>query len=117
LGRAGYFFPHDEFYDDGMREAVRFICKTAPRDATVFNETPGVVRYYLEKYTRTGLQSRALSDRKFNLADAKGATFVIVQRGRTYFENQEKLAEVRAHFQKVYEVNVQGANAAEVYIR
>ena len=26
--KAGYFFPHDEFYDDGLREAIKFVCET-----------------------------------------------------------------------------------------
>jgi hypothetical protein len=116
-GRVGYYFPHDEFYDDGVREALRFICDTAPQSAIVANETPGVARYYLEKFGRTDLQSRPLSDKNFNLADATAPTFVIVQRGRTYFENQEKLKDVRSNFQKIYDVNVEGANAAEVYAR
>ena len=42
-GRVGYFFPHDEFYDDGLREAIEFICKTAPQGATIAHETPGVL--------------------------------------------------------------------------
>lgn len=116
-GRAGYYFPHDEFYDDGVREALRFIRDNAPRGAIVANETPGVARYYLEKFGRADVQSRPLSDRNFNLADATAPTFVIVQRGRTYFENQEKVKDVRATFRKVYEVNIQGANAAEVFAR
>jgi hypothetical protein len=116
-GRAGYYFPHDEFYDDGVREALRFICDTAPQGSIVANETPGVARYYLEKFGRADLQSRPLSDRNFNLADANAPIFVLVQRGRTYFENQEKVKEMRASFQKIYEVNIQGARAAEIYAR
>lgn len=113
--RVGYYFPHDEFYDDGLREAIEHICKTAPAGAVVAHETPGVVGYYLEKFGRADLQSRVLSDPNFKLADAPAATFVIVQRGRTYFENQDKTKEVRARFRKVYEGLVQGVPAVEVY--
>ena len=28
-GKAGYFFPHDEFYDDGLREAIKFVAEQA----------------------------------------------------------------------------------------
>jgi uncharacterized membrane protein YhaH (DUF805 family) len=114
-GRVGYFFPHDEFYDDGLREAIEFVCQTAPQGATIAHETPGVVAYYLEKFGRTDLQSRSLSDASFNLADAPSPTYVILQRGRTYFENQEKMKEVRARFRKVYEGFVQDVPAVEVY--
>ncbi|MCA1591131.1 MAG: glycosyltransferase family 39 protein, partial [Acidobacteria bacterium] len=54
--RAGYFFPHDEFYDDGLREAVKYVCEHAPAGATIAHETPGAVRYYLEKFGRTDLR-------------------------------------------------------------
>jgi 4-amino-4-deoxy-L-arabinose transferase-like glycosyltransferase len=115
-GRAGYFFPHDEFYDDGLREAIRFVCDEAPQGATVVHETPGVARYYLGKYGRTDLNSRVLSDANFKLEVAQGGpTYIILQRGRTYFENQDKVRVVRATLPKVFEVTVKGTSAVEVY--
>jgi hypothetical protein len=116
-GRAGHFFPHDEFYDDGLREAIEFICQTAPREATIVHETPGVVAYYLEKFGRTDMKSRVLSDPLFKLADTPSETYVILQRGRTYFENREKMQEVRASYRKVYEGLVENMAAVEVYTR
>jgi 4-amino-4-deoxy-L-arabinose transferase-like glycosyltransferase len=114
-GRVGHFFPHDEFYDDGLREAIEFVCRTAPPGASIVHETPGVVGYYLEKFGRTDMQSRVLSDAKYELADTPAETYVILQRGRTYFENQEKMKEVRASFRKVYEGFVEDVTAVEVY--
>jgi hypothetical protein len=115
---AGYFFPHDEFYDDGLREAIEHVAKSAPAGAVIAHETPGVARYYLEKFGRTDLQSRAISDASFDVRDAPEHAFVIVQRGRTYFENRDELAEVRAgrRFRKDYEVFIRGVSAAEVYV-
>lgn len=114
-GRAGYFFPHDEFYDDGLREAIRYVTSVAPQGATVVHETPGVVRYYLRKFGREDMQSRVLSDAKFDLAAVPKPAYIILQRGRTYFENQQKMALVRASYRKVDEVFVQGVSAVEVY--
>jgi hypothetical protein len=115
-GRVGYFFPHDEFYDDGLREAIEYVCQTAPQGAELVHETPGVAGYYLEKFGRTDIQSRVLSDANFKLANASLQTYVVLQRGRTYFENEEKMKEVRARFRKVYEGFVQpGVIAVEVY--
>ena len=116
-GRVGYFFPHDEFYDDGLREAIEFVSKNAPQGASIVHETPGVVGYYLEKFGRKDIQSRVLSDANFKLADATPSTYIILQRGRTYFENQEKMQEVRASFRKVYEGFVEDVTAVEVYTR
>lgn len=113
--RAGYFFPHDEFYDDGLREAIRYVCDTAPQGATIVHETPGVVRYYLQKFGRTDLQSRVLSDANFNIEPEQDAYFIL-QRGRTYFENQEKMKQVRERFRLVYAAcPLRGWPAAEVY--
>ena len=114
-GRVGYFFPHDEFYDDGLREAIEYVCRTAPQGATLVHETPGVVGYYLEQLGRTDIKSRVLSDATFKLAEAPAPAYIILQRGRTYFENEAKMKEVRASFRKVYEGLVRDVVAVEVY--
>ncbi len=113
-GYTAYFFPHDEFYDDGLNDAIRFVGERAPRDAAIVTETPGVVRYYTEKFGRTDLQSRVLSDPKFTVSET-GPAYVILQRGRTYFENQNEMKEVRDRFTLVYAGCIEGHTAAEVY--
>jgi hypothetical protein len=114
-GSAGFYFPHDEFYDDGLREAIKYVCDNAPQGATIVHETPAVARYYLQKFGRGDLQSRVLSDSKLSVSDLPRPSFIIVQRGRTYFENQAKIEEIKANLPKVYEVKVQSITAAEVY--
>jgi hypothetical protein len=111
---AAYFFPHDEFYDDGLNDAIRFVCEQAPRNATIVAETPGVVRYYTEKFGRADLQSRVLSDPKFTVSETT-SSYILLQRGRTYFENQNEMKEVRDRFTLVYSGCVEGHTAAEVY--
>jgi hypothetical protein len=113
---VGYFFPHDEFYDDGLREAIKFVCDTAPQSATIAHETPAVTRYYLGRFGRTDLNSRAISTPDLDVAKISGPAYIIVQRGRTYFENREKIAYVRATFKKVYEVKANGLTAAEIFV-
>jgi hypothetical protein len=113
--RAGYFFPHDEFYDDGLREALKFVAESAPQGATVVHETPGVTGYYLRRFNRTDIDSRVLSAAQFHLDDAPRPAYFILQRGRTYFENREKMDEVRARFPRVHAVTIDGVAAAEVY--
>ncbi len=111
----GYFFPHDEFYDNGLREAIRFVCDTAPPGAVIAHETPAATRYYLEKFGRTDLNSKPMSAPDFDVARISGPAYVIIQRGRTYFENREKIEYVRAHFRMVHDVKVNGITAAEVF--
>jgi hypothetical protein len=116
-GKAGYFFPHDEFYDDGLREAIRYVCDVAPAGATVAHETPAVTRHYLTVFGRTDLQSKTISANDFDARTAAAPVYVIVQRGRTYFENRVELDHVRAHFRRVHEVKIEGASAVEIFVR
>ena len=111
---TAYFFPHDEFYDDGLNEAIRFVCERAPRNAAIVSEAPGVLRYYTEKFGRTDLQSHVLSDRNYSPSD-QTPTYVILQKGRTYFENQQEMKDVKARFTLVYAGCIKGHTAAEVY--
>ena len=115
-GKAGYFFPHDEFYDDGLREAIRYVCEQAPPGATIAHETPAVARHYLGVFGRTDLNSQAISSKEFDVRTAAGPVYVLVQRGRTYFENREELDHVRAHFRRVHEVKINGISAVEVFV-
>jgi transposase len=115
--KAGYYFPHDEFYDDGLREAINFVCDTAPQGAIIAHETPAVARYYLAKYRRTDLQSQAISTPDFDPAKVSGPAYFILQPGRTYFENREKVAFIRANFEKVNEIQVRGLTACEIFVK
>jgi len=112
----GYFFPHDEFYDDGLREAILFVCRNAPQSAIIAHETPAVTRYYLQRFGRADLNSKAISAPDFDVANIHGPSYIIIQRGRTYFENRDKISFVRAHFRKVHEEQIDGHVAAEVFV-
>ncbi|HEV7889805.1 MAG TPA: glycosyltransferase family 39 protein [Pyrinomonadaceae bacterium] len=116
-GAAGYYFPHDELYDDGLREAIKFVAERAPRGATVATETPGVTRYYLERFDRTDLRPQTISDPQFDVTREPSPVYVILQRGRTYFENREETAAVRATFKPEQQILVNGVAAAEVFSR
>ena len=114
-GYKGYFFPHDEFYDAGLRQAIKFVCDTAPQGALIVHETPAATRYYLEKMGRTDLNSKALSATDFDVTQISGPAYVIIQRGRTYFENREKIQFVQTNFRLIHEEKVNGLTAAEVF--
>jgi hypothetical protein len=114
--KVGYFFPHDEFYDDGLREAIKFVCDAAPAGATIAHETPGVTRYYLETFRRADLNSKAISAPDFDVTKISGPAYFIIQRGRTYFENRDKSGFIRDNFKKVHEVSINSLPAAEVFV-
>lgn len=115
-GKAGYFYPHDEIYDDGLREAIKFVCEKAPPGATLAHETTAATRYYLDQFRRADLNPKPISAKDFDPANIDGQAYIIVQPGRTYFENRDKLAFIRATFQKVHEVTIRGIPAAEVFV-
>jgi dolichyl-phosphate-mannose-protein mannosyltransferase len=116
-GKAGYYFPHDEFYDDGLREAIRYVCEVAPSGATIAHETPAVTRHYLKVFGRTDLNSQAISSKEFDVRTATGPVYVIVQRGRTYFENRDEVEYVRANGRRVHDVKINGIIAVEVFVK
>ena len=113
---VGYFFPHDEFYDDGLQEAIKFVCGSAPPGAIIAHETPATTRYYLERFGRTDLKSKTISSPDFDPAHIADTAYFIVQRGRTYFENRDKLALIRNRFRKVHEITIRGIPAAEIFV-
>jgi hypothetical protein len=116
-GKVGYFFPHDEFYDDGLREAIKYVCDNAPAGAIIAHETPAATRFYLDQFQRNDLNSKAISAPDFDVTSAPAPAYFILQRGRTYFQNQDKLVFIRANYHKAFEVSVDSLTAAEVFVK
>lgn len=112
--KIGYFFPHDEFYDLGARESIRYLAEHAPPNATIASDIPGVVQYYLERYGRVDIGSKILSEPGFDLQRVS-PDYVLLQRGRVYFENRETFAYVQENFPVVQASRYRGAVATMVY--
>jgi len=113
--RIGYFFPHDEFYDLGARESIRFIADTAPPGAMIASEIPGAVEYYLERFNRPDIHSEIISQPSFTL-NQEQPTFVLLQRGRVYFENIDNFKFIEKSFPLVQASIYEGAAAARVFL-
>ncbi|MGA9768295.1 MAG: glycosyltransferase family 39 protein [Blastocatellia bacterium] len=113
-GRMGYYFPHDEFYDLGARESIRYIADTAPYGARMASEIPGVVEYYLQLYNRPDIQSEIMSQPGFTLSEGR-PDFVLLQPGRLYFENEKNYRFIENHFPVVQSSTYNGATASQVY--
>ncbi|MEM4251464.1 MAG: glycosyltransferase family 39 protein [Candidatus Bathyarchaeia archaeon] len=113
-GRIGYFFPHDEFYDLGLREAVQAIAREAHPGATLVCETPYTARYYADRFGRTDLKIEVSSARNFRLSPNQD-NYLIVQDGRRYFENLSLLNMVEQNYRPALEIEVLGASALRVY--
>ncbi|MBI3650208.1 MAG: glycosyltransferase family 39 protein [Acidobacteria bacterium] len=113
-GRVGYFFPHDEFYDVGARESVKYLAETAPPNATIASEIPGVVEYYLERYHRLDIRSLILSQPDFNF-HSDNVDYVLLQKGRVYFENAKNFYYIENHYPEVQASFYQGVASTQVH--
>lgn len=112
--RPGYFFPHDEFYDLGARESIRYIADTAQPGARLATEIPGVVEYYLQRYKRSDIEVEIMSQPRFSLND-RPPDYVLLQPGRIYFENRDDYQFIERTFPVVQSSDYNGATAARVY--
>lgn len=113
-GRVGYYFPHDEVNDMGLREAIVRICEQAPQGARVGGETAPVFAYYSHKFGRDDLRYFDLSDRLGRM-EAPPSAYVVVQDGRKYFENISFIQRVEFYQVPIQTVDIGGAAAVRVY--
>jgi predicted membrane-bound mannosyltransferase len=114
FGHTGYYFPHDEVNDMGLQRAVQYIAQEAPLGASVGSEAKPVFQYYLHKYGRDDLQYFDLSDSSKRLS-ALDSAFLVLQDGRTYFENIGIVRTIESRQLPIRTVEIGGAEAARIY--
>ena len=84
-----WYFPHCDYFDTGLREALAHVARTAEPGAEVVSEVDWPVRYYLDRFGRADLTATMLRP---EVACASGKVcYVVVQTGRLYFANQAAL--------------------------
>ncbi|HEX5601444.1 MAG TPA: glycosyltransferase family 39 protein [Pyrinomonadaceae bacterium] len=111
---AGYYFPHDEFYDASMREVIAEIATRARTGARVASESPSLAAYYAERAKRTDLVCISLSDPDAVKQLAVG-DYVIVARGRRYFSNDALISALRDHATPIAELKLGVVPSAKIY--
>ena len=111
---AGYYFPHDEFYDASMRDVMAEIGRRARPGARVASESPTLAAYYAERDQRTDLVCISLSDPEA-LKQLEPGDYVIVARGRRYFSNDAIISALRDHATPVAELKLGAVPSAKVY--
>lgn len=112
-GRVGYYFPHDEYYDLGARESIRYIAINARPGATVATEIPATLDYYLGRFGRTDIRSVILSHP--GEAPGKEPDFVLIQPGRVYYENRESILRIESRLKLVQQSVYGDAVATRLY--
>lgn len=111
---AGYYFPHDEFYDASMRDVMTEIASRARNGARVASESPSLAAYYAERQQRSDIVCISLSDPEAMKQLAIG-DFVIVARGRHYFSNDAIISALRDHATPVTELKLGVVPSAKIY--
>lgn len=111
---AGYYFPHDEFYDASMRETIAAIAGRAQPGARVASESPSLASYYAERSERRDLVCISLSD-PAAVSQLRPGDFIIVARGRRYFSNDSLITALRAHSTPLLDLKLGTVPSVKVY--
>ena len=111
---AGYYFPHDEFYDASMRDVMAQIGPLARTGARVASESPSLASYYAEREQRPDLVCLSLSDPEA-LKQLEVGDFIIVARGRRYFSNDSLISALRDGAQPITTLNLGPIPSAKIY--
>jgi len=111
---AGYYFPHDEFYDASMRDVIGEIATRARPDARVVSESPTLAAYYAQRAQRPDLVCISLSDPDA-LKTLTAGDFVIIARGRRYFSNDALVSALRDHATPLLQFTLGTTPSAKLY--
>ena len=111
---AGYYFPHDEFYDASMRDVMTEIARRARPGARIASESPSLSSYYAERANRTDLIYVSLSDPEA-IKQLGAGDFIIVARGRRYFSNDAIISSLRDQTTPTAEFKLGDIPSAKIY--
>ena len=111
---AGYYFPHDEFYDASMRDAIIEIARRARPGARIASESPSLAAYYAERAQRPDLVCISLSDPEA-LHQLELGDFIIIARGRRYFSNDAIVSTLRDTATPVIELKLGTVPSVNIY--
>ncbi len=109
---AGRYFPPDEVYDLGVREAAEYVCRTAPRGAVLAGSDPMGLRFYAKDLGRPDLRIVPLFDPNFV---PRRGDFLLIQDSRRYYETAGLIDLLERHWRPEKSVSVDGLVAAQVY--
>jgi hypothetical protein len=111
---AGYYFPHDEFYDASMRDALREIASRAQVGARVASESPSLASHYAQQHGRPDLVCVSLSEPSA-VSELRPGDFIIVARGRRYFSNDAIITTLRTNASPILDLKLGEVPSAKIY--
>jgi hypothetical protein len=111
---AGYYFPHDEFYDASMRDVMAEIARRARPGARVASESPSLASHYAQQAQRPDLVCVSLSDPE-GLKQLTVDDFLINARGRRYFSNDSLITTLNNSATPIAEFHLGTIPSAKLY--
>jgi predicted membrane-bound dolichyl-phosphate-mannose-protein mannosyltransferase len=111
---AGYYFPHDEFYDASMRDVMAEIANRARPNALVASESPSLASYYAERVNRPDIICVSLSDEEV-WGQLEPGDLVVVARGRRYFSNDFVVSTLGKHATPLIDLKLGSVPSAKIY--
>ena len=114
MAHAGTYYPHDEFYDAGMRDTIVEIAHRAQPGAHIASESTLLASYYAQRANRTDLVCVSLSDPD-GLKQLGQNDFVIVARGRRYFSNDELITALSSNSKPDFQMFLGTVPSVDVY--
>lgn len=115
MAHAGYYFPHDEFYDASMREVIAEIGHRARPGAIVASESQLLASHYAQRHNRNDLVCISLSDPDA-LKQLTVGDFVIVARGRRYFSNDALISLLSASAKPDFQMFLGTVHSVDVFM-
>ncbi|HEY2931812.1 MAG TPA: phospholipid carrier-dependent glycosyltransferase [Acidobacteriota bacterium] len=115
---SGALFPHCEYYDAGVREAMEYICRHAPPGAVVGSEVMELSHFYSSRLGRKDLKYVRLSqiyEARVARRQKISVDYFLVQDGRKYFENVRQFEYLQTSRRPAYEYRIHGGAAVSVY--
>jgi Dolichyl-phosphate-mannose-protein mannosyltransferase len=115
VAQAGYYFPHDEFYDASMRDTIAELAQKAKSGARVASESPLLASYYAQRFNRSDLSCLSLSDAP-SVSQLSSGDVVIVARGRRYFSNDKLISSLATNAKPDFQLFLGPTPSVKVYI-
>lgn len=113
-GKTLYYFPQDELYGTGFREAVSYIARNGERGAFVISDANTALRYYLKRFNRPDLSILRLCSLDLTLERGR-VYYIILYQGERYFENDHYFRLLPQLLRPVYTVRIKGHPVAWVF--
>jgi hypothetical protein len=108
------YFPHCDFYDVGLREAVQYVCARAEKGAQLRSDAVIAVGHYVDLCGRDDIKVTTLSRPQDACAPGRPC-YQILQVGRTYYETKKLMDGLHATRPPDAVVTARGVNVAEIY--